>query len=129
MDGSGVTVMSNDNISRKLILDSLGVFNDRKNGNEHFLMGIDTAKEIVMNAPAVKMSVKWNDPNELLPIMRKPVLIFMCGEFHVAYYDIYPDGEDMWWLEESSIRGKDIESIVAWAELPDPPEGETLYEG
>lgn len=39
-------------ISASYLMDALGVFNDRVNGNAHFLNGIDTAKEIVESAPA-----------------------------------------------------------------------------
>lgn len=36
-----------DYIERKTVLNALSVFNDRVHGNEHFLNGIETAKEIV----------------------------------------------------------------------------------
>ena len=36
-----------DYIDRKTVLNALSVFNDRVHGNEHFLNGIETAKEIV----------------------------------------------------------------------------------
>lgn len=41
-------------IDADYVLSALGIFNDRKNGNEHFLFGIDTAKEIVQNAPTIE---------------------------------------------------------------------------
>lgn len=31
----------------------LNIFNDRKHGNEHFLNGIETAKEIIENEPTI----------------------------------------------------------------------------
>ena len=43
--------MSDDLISRKALLEKLGVFSDRKNGNEHFLLGIETAVEIIESEP------------------------------------------------------------------------------
>lgn len=43
--------MSDDLISRKMVLEKLKVFSDRKNGNEHFLFGIETAIEIIENEP------------------------------------------------------------------------------
>ena len=43
--------MSDDLISRKAVLEKLKVFSDRKNGNEHFLFGIETAIEIIENDP------------------------------------------------------------------------------
>lgn len=44
--------MSDDLISRKALLKKLEVFNDRDHGNEHFLLGIESAKEIIKNEPA-----------------------------------------------------------------------------
>lgn len=41
--------MSDDLISRKALIEKLKVFNDWKNGNEHFLFGIETAIEIIQN--------------------------------------------------------------------------------
>lgn len=36
-----------DYIERETVLNALSIFNDRIHGNEHFLNGIETAKEIV----------------------------------------------------------------------------------
>lgn len=46
------TAKTGDLISRKIILEALGHFNDYINGDRHFLNGIETAKEIVENLPA-----------------------------------------------------------------------------
>lgn len=43
--------MSDDLIGRKALLEKLEVFNDRDHGNEHFLLGIESAKEIIKNEP------------------------------------------------------------------------------
>ena len=44
--------MSKDHlVCREWIIMALSIFNDRKNGNEYFLRGIETAKEIVKSAP------------------------------------------------------------------------------
>ena len=40
-------------IDRDYILSALGVFNDTANGDWDFLTGIETAKEIVQNAPTI----------------------------------------------------------------------------
>jgi len=34
-------------------LNALGIFNDRDHGDTHFLNGIETAREIIGNAPAI----------------------------------------------------------------------------
>ena len=39
-------------IERDYVLKLLGVFNDRVNGDYHFMNGIETAKEIVEDAPS-----------------------------------------------------------------------------
>lgn len=39
-------------ISKQMVLDALGCFNDKEHGDEHFLNGIETAKEIVENMPS-----------------------------------------------------------------------------
>lgn len=38
-------------INESYLLDALGVFSDRKNGNLHFLSGIKSAQEIIEDAP------------------------------------------------------------------------------
>ena len=38
-------------VCRDWLTAALSIFNDRKNGNEYFLRGIETAKEIVKSAP------------------------------------------------------------------------------
>jgi len=54
-------------IERDHVLQLLGVFNDRVHGDYHFMNGIETAKEIVENAPSVDVALvehsKWKfDP-------------------------------------------------------------------
>ena len=46
--------MSSDLIDRDYILSALGVFNDTANGDWDYLAGIETAKEIVRNAPTIE---------------------------------------------------------------------------
>ena len=40
-------------IDADYVMSALGIFNDREHGNEHFLNGIETAKEIVEEAPTI----------------------------------------------------------------------------
>ena len=42
-------------IDADYVLKALGIFNDRKNGNEHFIYGIETAKEIIEDTPTIKL--------------------------------------------------------------------------
>lgn len=46
--------MKEELVSRKWLLYALNVFNDKQHGNKDFLNGIETAKELVRDAPAVK---------------------------------------------------------------------------
>lgn len=66
--------MSDDLISRKALLDKLKHFNDRENGDEHFLFGIETAEEIIENEPTAFdkenrlrscETCKYNAPSEI----------------------------------------------------------------
>ena len=38
-------------VCREWLIAALSIFNDRNNGNEYFLRGIETAKEIIKTAP------------------------------------------------------------------------------
>lgn len=40
-------------IDADVLMDALNVFRDRKNGNEHFMYGIETAKELLGIQPTV----------------------------------------------------------------------------
>lgn len=71
--------MSDDLISRKALLEKLEVFNDRDHGNEHFLLGIESAKEIIKNEPEA-----FNKENVIKKLKRLGVNAF-------GYYDQYDD--------------------------------------
>ena len=40
-------------IDKGVLMEKLNVFNDRVHGNEHFLYGIETAKELLEDTPTV----------------------------------------------------------------------------
>lgn len=40
-------------IDADALIDALSIFNDKENGNAHFLNGIETAKEIITAAPTI----------------------------------------------------------------------------
>ena len=48
-----MSVKNNDLIRRSDVMNMLSVFNDRVNGNNHFINGIETAKELLESAPVV----------------------------------------------------------------------------
>lgn len=41
-------------IDADYVMKALGIFNNKQNGNEHFLNGIETAREIVQDAPTIE---------------------------------------------------------------------------
>lgn len=43
-------------IEESYLVNALAVFNDRKNGNPHFLNGIETAREVISEAPAADVA-------------------------------------------------------------------------
>lgn len=56
-------------IKESYLIDSLSVFNDQENGNPHFLNGIETAREIILNAPSIEIEEEfaywiWKGPNK-----------------------------------------------------------------
>lgn len=55
-------------IERESVLGALSVFNDYDNGNEHFLYGIETAREIVESVQAIDAHLvehgKWIDVDD-----------------------------------------------------------------
>lgn len=81
----------NDLISRKAMIEALGHFNDYKNGNEHFLYGIETAKEITENLPSI-------DPDEYSKRCRnlfKSLMIYLDKRYNdtCIYDDVYSRGQ------------------------------------
>lgn len=54
-------------IDADYILSALNVFSDREYGNEHFLSGIETAREIVKDAPTIEPKPQWIPVTEKLP--------------------------------------------------------------
>ena len=77
-----------DYIERETVLNALSVFNDRIHGNEHFLNGIETAKEIVDKTLSADVAPvvhgKWEDS-----IAKYGILIHKCSVCnkysHMAY--------------------------------------------
>ena len=53
-------------IDADYILSALNVFSDREHGNEHFLFGIETAQEIVKDAPTIEPKSQWIPVTERL---------------------------------------------------------------
>ena len=67
-----------DLISRAEMLEALGHFNDYVNGDPHFMNGIETAKEITENLPAV-------DAVEVVHARWVKMMGMMPPEYHGHY--------------------------------------------
>lgn len=55
-------------INADVVIDALNTFADTENGNKHFIRGINTAKEIIENAPTIEPPQgEWTNKNGLYP--------------------------------------------------------------
>lgn len=138
-------------IDRDYVLKLLGVFNDRVHGDYHFMNGIETAKEIVEDAPSADVQpVKW------IPVKSRPMdeeerkewsekigydieyedaviytsqlpddgqEVLTCSRYGTIAIDKFFSDPDLGcYFEENG----DMDGIIAWMPLPKPPkDGET----
>ena len=72
-------------IERDYVLKLLGVFNDRVHGDYHFMNGIETAKEIVVDAPSADVQPVVHCSN--LNAAWSP--LFECSICHWKSWDTY----------------------------------------
>ena len=72
-------------IERDYVLKLLGVFNDRVHGDYHFMNGIETAKEIVEDAPSADVQPVKHCSN--LNVAWSP--LFECSICHWKSWDTY----------------------------------------
>ena len=54
-------------IDADYVVSALNIFNDREHGSEHFIYGIETAKEIVENAPTITPEKPKHESRAMLP--------------------------------------------------------------
>lgn len=102
-----------DYIERETVLNALSVFNDRIHGNEHFLNGIETAKEIVDKTPSADVvPMEWIPVTERLPEQNGKYLAFALKEENTM--DFY---DEHWMLCGTDYR----HYVTHWMPLPKPP--------
>ena len=72
-------------VERDYVLKLLGVFNDRVHGDYHFMNGIETAKEIVEDAPSADVQPvkygKWvfyKPPDDWIKMHLSPKSFYVC---------------------------------------------------
>lgn len=92
------------------IMKALSIFNDRENGNRHFLYGIETAKELIEDAPTIG---GWISVEDRLPEDGVWVLVWEKQGF--AYSDKLVSG--VW-----QIGANNGAIITHWMPLPEGPE-------
>ena len=56
-------------IDADYLKEALGIFNDVNNGDPHFLNGIETAREIIDNAPTIDAVIRKRESRKMLPCM------------------------------------------------------------
>lgn len=92
--------------------------------NFHYcqLIDDDRVRELIDKQPTIKLP-QWVDPRKLLPTVEQPVLVYLWNYYYVGYYDIdFIDGSGIWRFEEFSLYGENVNDVVAWRPLPNPPE-------
>lgn len=132
------------------ILSALNVFSDREYGNEHFLSGIETAREIVKDAPTIEPKPQWVPVTERLPENAAHPGAFCPKYMVMTKYGVtegwYNPDKESWFMlfwfmterlleHEINFESGDIPRVVkvplhmgivtAWLPLPEPynPEG------
>lgn len=120
-------------IDADYILSALNVFYDKKHGNEHFLSGIETAQEIVEDAPTIDPKPQWIPVTERLPDNEGDFIVTandsITGLFVVKGYCYKGTDGKMRFLNQidgNLYHNHDGElkfhtrNITAWMPLPEP---------
>ena len=99
-------------IDADYILSALNVFSDREHGNEHFLFGIETAQEIVKDAPTIEPKPQWIPVKDRLPEEKQRVLV-RCKTVGTTV------GWRLWgeWMTDLGDGGSEVNH---WMPLPEP---------
>lgn len=99
-------------IDADYILSALNVFSDREHGNERFLSGIETAREIVKDAPTIEPKSQWIPVKDRLPEEKQRVLV-RCKTVGTTV------GWRLWgeWMTDLGDGGSEVTN---WMPLPEP---------
>ena len=92
---------------------------DKVNGNEHFVLGIETVLEYAENLPTIEQP-KWIPVSERLPESNTSVLVADTRVDYVSFW-VYA-GDGLWYGGEFNTWG--TEDITHWMPLPQPPKGD-----
>lgn len=120
-------------IDADYILSSLNVFSDREHGNEHFLFGIETAQDIVKDAPTIEPRPHWipftlREETTEDGLDQKESPMISCEELPENGQDILvTDGYRVWIDTFFDDNGLYLDSenalfwdVIAWMPLPEP---------
>lgn len=77
-------------IDADYVLEALGIFGDTKNGNKHFLNGIETAKEIINDTPTYREEARLLTLEEAVDYIDCPVWVEerKCAVYCEILFDV-----------------------------------------
>lgn len=118
-------------IDADYLKEALGIFND---GDPHFLNGIETAREVIDNAPTIEAEPAWK-PATIKPKTDGEYLVLwglpgehICGPYYklLKYGTFEDDGDNNsvvklgWYEWDNDFGAIDYtDSVRYWTELPD----------
>lgn len=110
-------------IDADCILSALNVFSDREHGNEHFLFGIETAQEIVKDAPTIEPKSQWIPVTERMPQEHQIVVGWTKDNPFSCYREEVVTWNGKGWVFVYAQRY--VTNVKYWMPLPKPykPEG------
>ena len=110
-------------IDADYILSALDVFSDKEHGNEHFLFGIETAREIVKDAPAIEPQPQWIPVTERMPQEHQIVVGWTKDNPFSCYRAEVVTWNGKGWVFVYAQRY--VTNVKYWMPLPKPykPEG------
>ena len=105
-------------IDADYVLDALGIFSDREHGEPHFLNGIETAREIVEQAPTVG---GWISVEDELPKLGDMVLFTGLSSFGTRFTTQRGWFDGTFWKRNAGETVYSNTPVTHWMPLPEPP--------
>lgn len=105
-------------IDADYILSNLNVFSDREHGNEHFLSGIETARETVKDAPTIEPRPQWIPVTERMPQEHQIVVGWTKDSPFSCYRAEVVTWNGKGWVFVYAQRY--VTNVKYWMPLPEP---------